>query len=137
MSHAFLLLNYLHVIVVAIIGFFVGFIWYSVLFGKAWQAEMKVTPEDAQKTPMGPAMIKGFIFTFISTWGLALLEEKSNETYWYRGAAFGATVGLLIVGARYLNSAVWEKRSCKLLAINIGHEVLLFTLTGAILAIWR
>jgi hypothetical protein len=43
----------------------------------------------------------------------------------------------VIHGARLLNSGVWEDRSARLLAINLGHESVLFTLPGAILGIWR
>jgi hypothetical protein len=43
----------------------------------------------------------------------------------------------VIHGARLLNSGVWEDRSASLLAINLGHEIVLFTLQDAILGVWR
>jgi len=129
-------INYFHLVIVGIIGFAFGSLWYTVLFGKTWAAEMKISPE-APKEPMAPYMIKGFIFTLISTWGLALLIVSHGTNQGCRGAAFGAVVGLLVVGARKLNSGVWEKASCKLQAINLAHEVLLFAIQGAILAVWH
>ena len=46
-------------------------------------------------------------------------------------------IGLLVVGARMANGGLWEKRSLRLQAINIGHETVLFAVQGAILAVWR
>ena len=129
-------LNYIHVFVVAIVGFAFGSLWYTALFGKAWSAEMKIDPA-AEKPSMAPMMIKGFICTLISTLGLALLTLLHSRTNWLHGAYFGAAIGLLIVGARQLNHGVWDHSSRKLRLINLGHEVLLFAIQGAILAVWH
>lgn len=129
-------LSYVHVMVVALIGFVFGSLWYTVLFGKAWAAEMKINPE-AEKPSMAPMMIKGYLCTLVSTWGLALLLAAHGTTHALNGAAFGVAVGLLIVGARHLNHGVWDGSSCKLQSINLGHEVLLFAIQGAILGVWR
>ena len=41
MMHAIMRVNYLAVIVVAIVGFMLGWLWFSpVLFVKAWMEEM-------------------------------------------------------------------------------------------------
>jgi hypothetical protein len=42
-----------------------------------------------------------------------------------------------VVGSRILNGAVWENRSARLLRINLGHEIVLFALQGALLGCWR
>ena len=122
-------------IAVTIVGFVFSFIWYSFLFGKAWMTEMKIDPA-APRPSMAPYIIKSLIYTFISTLGLAWIIIVRPIYGREHGAAVGLVVGVLIVGARYANSGVWEKRSCKLVAINVGHEVLLFVLQGAILGRW-
>jgi hypothetical protein len=136
MLAAFHSLNYLTVIATAVIGFLVGAVWYMALFGKAWAAEMGITmPAPGEpRPPMAPKMIQGLVFTFLSTLGLALVLAISGPVSWKHGAARGAAIALLIVGARLANSGIWEKKSAKLLAINIGHEVAVFALQGAILA---
>jgi hypothetical protein len=129
-------LNYLHVLVAAIAGFLLGWLWYSVLFGKAWMAEMKITEQavNEAKGKMGLLFLKGFVCTFVSSVGLAMIVARWSLPNVVKGAELGAAVGLLIVGARFLNSGIWERRSCKLQSINVGHEVVLFALQGAILA---
>jgi hypothetical protein len=135
MLEAFRQLPYLVVLAVTFIGFFFGALWYSVLFKHAWAAEMKLDPTTGTGS-MGPGLLKGFIYTFISTLGIAWIIELHPVLGPKHGAAVGLVVGLLIVGARYANSGIWERKSCKLIAINVGHEVLLFVLQGAILGRW-
>lgn len=137
MIEAFRQLQYVPVIGVTIIGFLFGVVWYSFLFSKPWQAEMKLPPCPPGEEPsMAPYMLKALIMTFVSTLGLAWLIELHPVLGPKHGAALGAVVGLLIVGARYANSGIWERKSCKLVAINVGHEFLLFVLQGAILGRW-
>jgi len=134
-------LNYLAVIVVTIVGFLIGWLWYGVVFGKAWMAEMKITPEmvEAEKAKggMGACMMQGFALTLIGTFGLAAVIAHMNAPNWKHGAAQGLFVGVFIVAARMVNGGVWEKRSWKLQAINAAHEVVLFTVQGAIFGAWR
>lgn len=135
-------LSHLHIvpiIVVAIIGFLFGAIWYTALFGKAVAAEMKITPEEREKAKgaTAPNLVKGFLWTLVSTFALWLLIDSHHTLGYRRGAAFGAVVGALIVGARMLDHNVWHKKSCKLMAINVVHEILLFAIQGAIFGHWR
>ena len=141
MTHAILTLNYLHVLGVTVVGFLLGWLWYSpVLFVKPWLAEMKITEEQmkasAQKG-MAKFFLSAFLYTFISTFGLAALLNAHRPTWWGGGALVGGFVGLCIVGARFFNGGVWEQRSLRLLAINVGHEVVLFTLQGTLLVVLR
>jgi hypothetical protein len=134
-------LDYIHVLVVSVAGFLLGWLWYSVLCGKAWMAEMKITEEmvNAERAKGGMAgyFIKGFIFTFLGTFGLAALLAAHGAPNWKHGAAFGVFIGLFGPVARMLNMSVWEKKSVKLQAINAGHEVVLYALQGAILGAWH
>ena len=139
MIDALVSLNYLAVFVVAIIGFMLGWLWYSFLCGKAWMAEMKMTEESmaACKPKMGRIMTTGFVLTLVSTFGLAWLMRAHGSATALSGAEFGGVVGLLVVGARLLNGGLWEQRSLKLQAITVGHEVVLYTVQGAILGVWH
>ena len=65
-----------------------------------------------------------------------MLIKAHGSTNWLKGTELDAFVGLVIHGARLLNSSVWENRSPRLMAIALGHEVLLFTLQGAIFGVW-
>ena len=140
MKNVILHLNYVHVLVVAVAGFMLGWLWYGSLFGKAWMQEMKFTKESmetAMKQGMAKYFIKGFLFTLLSTFGLAALIAAHDSPNWKHGAAFGVFVGVFGPVARMCNGSVWENRSMKLQAINFGHEVVLYALQGAILGAWH
>ncbi|HWZ95823.1 MAG TPA: DUF1761 domain-containing protein [Opitutaceae bacterium] len=133
-------LSCLHVFIVAAVGFFFGWLWYSpVMFNKAWVDEMQKSSQALAnlKGRMRQATAVAFFFTLLSTFGLAVLFAAHPTAGAVKGAEFGAFVGAVVVGARMLNSSVWENRSARLLRINIGHEILLFALQGALLGCWR
>jgi hypothetical protein len=135
-------LNYIHVLVVTIAGFILGCLWsHGPLFGKAWMAEMKFTEESMEaamkKQGMAQFFIKSFVLTLLGTFGLAVLVAVHGAANWKHGAAFGAFVGLFGPGVRQLMEAGWENRSVKLQAINLGHEVAVYALQGAILGAWH
>jgi hypothetical protein len=134
-------LNYLHVLVVTIAGFLIGWIWYGMLFGRVWMAEMKITREtiDAQKAAGGMAafMLRGFVLTFLGTFGLAALVAAHGAPNWKHGAAFGLFIGVFVSAVRISNGANWEKKSLKLQLINAGHEAMLYAVQGAILGAWH
>jgi hypothetical protein len=141
MKDAIAHLNYVSVLVVAVVGFLLGWLWYSpILFAKAWLAEMKITPEQiaAEKEKgMAGYLVKGFLFTLLSTFGLAVIIRSHGVPNWKHGAAVAAFIGVFVVLMRYLSNAVWEKKSCKLQAIVGLHEVVLYTVQGAILGLWQ
>jgi hypothetical protein len=140
MQYAFSHLNYLAVIVVTIVGFLLGWAWYSpVLFAKTWMKEMNMTKEFFEANPPNMAVLFGscLLYTFLSTLGLAVLLGAHGTTDWLKGAEFGAFLGAILVAPRMLNGALWEFRSARLLRITIGYELVMFTLQGAILAVWH
>ncbi len=141
MKDVILHLNYVHVLVVTLAGFMLGAVWYSLLFGKAWRVEMKITDEmmknEQAKGGMAGYLVKGFVYTLLSTFGLAALIAAHGAPNWKHGAAFGLFVGLVGPVMRMLNGAVYEKRSLKLQLINAGHEAVLYALQGAILGAWH
>ncbi len=134
-------LNYISLIVVTVVGFLLGWLWYGPLFGKPWMAEMKISEEQmkAQMAEKGMAgyMIKGLIFTLLSTFGLVVVLVSHGLPNWKHGAACGMFIGVFVTSMRMLNAGVWENRSLKLQAINAGHEIVLFTLQGAIFGAWH
>jgi hypothetical protein len=140
MTNALLHLNWLTVAMATVIGFLFGWLWYSpLLFGKAWKREMKITDQDIQRIKekgMAGFFIQGILYTVISTIGLAILLKAHLPSGPGKAALYGAFLGALIVGARLLNAGVWEQRSIQLSAIKVGHEVCLFALQAAILAMW-
>ncbi len=78
MHHLYLTrLNYLAVAAAALAAFFIGAVWYTVLFGKLWAAKHGYSPEQLQqmqsKRPM-PVFFAELIFCyFIAAVGIDIL----------------------------------------------------------------
>jgi hypothetical protein len=140
MTHALASLSPLALIVVALIGFGLGSIWYSpFLFAKAWMEEMKITPE-TMKSQAGhiPRMMIGAILcTIVSTITLAALVVGLHSHGALKGAELGLFVGAGLVAAREGTSALFESRSLRHFLIVSGYDVALCTLQAAILAVWH
>jgi Protein of unknown function (DUF1761) len=140
MIHAIESLSPLKVLVVALIGFCLGGLWYSpLLFVKAWLREMKITPEMIKAGAVGGpyTMPCAILFTIISTFALAALVAACNPPGALHGAAFGLFVGAGLVGARGAVNGIFEGRTLAHFLITSGHDVVLCTLQGAVLAVWR
>lgn len=141
MMHAIAHLNYLAVIVSSIAGFMIGWVWYSpVMFSKPWMAEMKfdeATMKAAAAKGMGKTLGTAFVFTAVMTWALAVLIAAHGSAGWLAGAKFGGFVGVCLLGATAAVNYQFEQRSWKLWAINVGHEVAVCVVAGAILGVWR
>ena len=54
---------YLEILIGAVAAFLLGFAWYTVLFGKAWQAETGITDDQAKS---GVAMTYGLSFLLMA-----------------------------------------------------------------------
>lgn len=131
--------NYLAVIVCAVIYFMLGGLWYSkLLFANPWMKAMGKTPEElkAQGNP-----IAGYILSFIGSLLTAFMLSVAID---YVGAASlidGAKIGFYI----WLGFAVttltpayyFECRPKALFLIYSGYTLVAFVIMGGILGAWR
>lgn len=138
MMNALMHLNYLAVIVSAIAGFIIGFIWYSKLFGKAWKAEMKITDEQSKdKGGAGGTLVYSFILTLLATIALAMLLSSRHVHSLSHGLLYGLFVGVFFSAVPMKNHALFEKKSSKLYMIDAGYEIVVFAVIGLILGAWH
>jgi len=131
-------INFLAVLVAGIAAFALGFLWYSVLFGKPWQKELGFTDEYIQQGNMGLIFGTSFLLMVIMSLGLALLLSgmPADHVNWRSGLHTGLLVGVFFsatsIGVNYL----YQRRSIKLWLIDASYQVLFLGLEGVILAIW-
>ena len=77
-------INWLGVIVATVVAFFVGFLWYGLLFEAEWKSLTGVTGEGGD--PMW--MLLGVVQTFITMAGLGWFISRT-EGGWMGGAKIG------------------------------------------------
>jgi len=129
------------VLVASIANFFVGFLWFSVLFGKTWAKEMKI---DMSQKPTTGFMIKSLVMNFIGCFFLAYVFAHNNAAWGFvPGMEQMGTVGkimnsviftwlgfFLIVG---LNTVAFEMKSWKLFFINTTYHFMMLLVSAIIL----
>jgi len=139
MIHALTTLSPLAVFTVSVVGFFIGFLWYAPLFGKAWMKEMKFTPEMLQAGRAHFPLVMGstLLLTILSTVTLAILENAHHSSGLAKGAELGLFVSVGLIASRQATNAMYERRTLRHFLIVAGHDVALCTVQGALLGLWR
>ena len=141
MREAFVTLHPLAVIVVALIGFVLGWAWYSpLLFVRAWMKEMSFTEQQmkSMKPSKGMLMLGSTILiNLVSTTALAFFINEHHIATWSGGLKMGLLCGVGFVATRQTVNSIFQMKSLKLYLIVTGYDVCLFALQGAILGVWR
>ena len=127
-------INWFAIIVSALAGFPLGFLWYGALFGKSWMALTGVTPEQGKAA--NPLKLYGTVLLLNIVIAISLRWLIGDH-----GAHYGVHVGLLAsvcffatgLGINYL----FEFRKLRLWLINCGYMVVLMAIMGAILGAWH
>ncbi len=125
---------YLEILIAAVAAFLLGFLWYTALFGKIWQAETGITDEVAKK---GIALTHGLAFLmmvaiafFLSKYAELHPDEDKNFLHgaFHAGQAC-LKYALPVMAIHYL----YQKKSIKLYLIDALYILAIFALMGGIL----
>ena len=136
-------INYVAVAVAVVANFFLGFIWYTPLFGKAWATEMGF---DMSVKPPAGVMAKGLTIMVIGNF-LMVYVFAHNQMAWsfvpgasemsamenIMSAAIFTWLGFYLPGD--LSRVAWEKASWKLFAINTVYHFLTLLVAAIILTL--
>jgi surface polysaccharide O-acyltransferase-like enzyme len=133
-------INYLAVLVAAILNMALGALWYSpAVFGKAWMELVGFKPEDAQKRMAG--MQRAYSLTFVASFVMAYALAR---VLWYAkvdSMGAGIMIGLLawigFVAATHGSNYLFEGKPFRLFTINAGYYLVALVIMGALLAVWR
>ncbi len=136
--------NYFAIVVATVINTVLGFIWYGPLLGKPWIKEMGFTEEHmrrAQEKGMAQSYILMIIGALLLNYVLAywiLVGEQAFGTLDVQmamTAAFWAWLGF--IATTMLGQVLWENKSWKLYAINIGYYLVSLEIAAIIITLWR
>jgi Protein of unknown function (DUF1761) len=127
-----------------VVSFFFGFVWYTIIFGRAWALEMGFDPDEK---PERREMIRGMLLMVLGnfflawvfahniavwnpeTWGLAPAGVSAFASAGM--AAFYTWLGFFV--PVLLSGVAWEKKSWKLFSINAAYHLLALFLVASIL----
>jgi|SRR3989344_717707 len=133
-------INFIAVLVSAIINMALGFLWYSpALFGKKWMTSIGKTPEEleAMKQKMGKTYFITFITSIVTTYILAFVINLTNTSGAGRGALIGFIVWLGFIATTAINDVLYEKKPWALYYINTGYSLVSLIIVGIVLGVWQ
>ena len=124
-------IHWIPVIVMTIVSFALGAAWHQkFLFGKTWTNENKPTLDQKMNIPLifgGTAVMH-----FLALAGLSALVSRQG---WQNGLHIGFFVSVVWVFPTMTATYLFANRSIKLLAIDVGMYIVLFSVAGGIMGI--
>jgi hypothetical protein len=125
-------MNWLAIGLGTVAFFAVGALWYTVLFGKAWQKAVGLT-DDQLKAGANMPLIFGtcFVLEFVVVLTLGHLFaflHPGDHVKMMIATGFGLAIMAPAVGINYL----YQRKSLKLFLIDAGHFVVGMAAVGAV-----
>ncbi len=134
-------INYLAVLVTAIVSFVIGMIWFSpYVFGNIWQRGMgwdKVQMEKRKKSMnMTAAMILNFIASFIMIVVLAHLVKYAAPVNFLEAIEVGCWIWIGFIITTVIGGVLWEGKKWSWYFVTIGYHLVNLLVASMILAAW-
>ncbi|MEE9438317.1 MAG: DUF1761 domain-containing protein [Saprospiraceae bacterium] len=129
-------MEYLEILIAAIAAFLLGFVWYTALFGKAWQTESGITDDEA-RSDIGRTHGLSFLMMLILAYGIKFIVDmhKPEEQTLTHGAFHGLMIaGMFCLPAVTINY-LYQKRSLKMYLIDAGYLLSFCAVMGGVLGL--
>ncbi len=130
-------MNWIAIIVAAIVQVVLGFIWYGPLFGKTWMSMMGMTQQSMSREGMGKTYAWTVVGSLVTAYVLAKLVGWYGAKDFGGGIAAGFWAWLGFVATVTLSSVLYEKRSVNLYVLNNGYQLVSLAVMGGLLAAWH
>ena len=135
--------NYLAVLVAAILNMILGAIWFGPLFGKKW-AKLAGFTEERMKEVMQKGMGKSYSIMFLGSLLMALVLNYSiifvSFYFQISGVSAGVMTAFLnwigFVAPVTIGSVLWENKSWAYWFITYSYYLVGLVLMGMVLAAW-
>ncbi len=131
-------INLWAVLVAALSAFVVGWLWYGPLFGKLWMKLNGFTPEmlrDKKGLPMPLIMIINYVATALAAFSIAMFIGAEADMHF--GIFAGFMIAVFWIGTSRLNDVLYERQPIKLYLINLGYNMVIYVIMGAVLGAWH
>ncbi|MFV0591779.1 MAG: DUF1761 domain-containing protein [Draconibacterium sp.] len=115
-----------------------GWLWYGPLFGKLWMKLNGFTPEmlrDGKGLSMPLIMIINYIATVLAAFAIAMFIGSAADMHF--GIFAGFMIALFWIGTSRLNDVLYERQPFKLYLINLGYNLVIYIIMGAVLGAWH
>lgn len=129
-------INFLAVIVTAILNNVLAMIWYSPnVLGTKWAQEHGFALGDLKAGPLH--FLGAFIVSLITAGVFALLISWFDISTLQGGLKAGAAFWLGFIATTHFSGVIWARKPLGAYAIDVGFQLLSMLMIGAILSTWR
>jgi len=132
--------NYLAVLVAAIVVFVLGWLWYSpLLFYKPWMRARGLDPAAAMagaKMPAGKLVIE-LVRCIVLALVIAHLISALGISSWFIAAHLGLLLWIAFPVVLLTGSVIWENVPVKVATIHAGDWLVKLLVIPIIVSLWR
>ena len=130
--------NLLAVIVAALAGMVLGFLWYGPLFGRVWMRMRKIDPASMRgmKLPADKLVLQ-FVALLVTAYFLAQFMGWVLVFGFTGALVLAFWVWLAFYATTMLDGVLWGGESWALYAFNTAYRLLTLLSMAAIIAAWR
>lgn len=133
-------MNIWPLIVSTLLYFFLGSLWFSLLFGKIWAKEVEkhgVKIKEPTKKQLSRNMLSTLALNFLVVLGVGLIVSALGVNTFLSGLRVGLLLGICFTLAPLGVCNVWEGRSLKLTLLDAGYPMLGIVTSCIIFALWK
>ena len=131
----FLAVNWLAVLVAAVVNMVIGFLWYGPLFSATFLRLIGKREEEIEASPV--VYLLGFVMGLVTTYVLAVIIGSVGVATWWGGAVAGAVVWIAIGALTSANTILYEDRPVGLWLLFSSYQLVVLTIAGILFAVWR
>jgi len=126
---------YVEILIGAVAAFLLGVLWYTVLFGKIWQAETGLTDEQAQSNML---LTHGLSFLMMCIMCVPInfvinMHEPAEQTF-VHGSFHGFLFAILLAVPAVAINYLYQRKSIKLFLIDGSYTMAFCALAGGVIA---
>ena len=132
-------MNFLLVLIAAVLNMLLGYVWYSALFSKAWTQATGISKDEmekAKKKGMGKNYFLMFAASLVLSGVLQELVFILNIHDFASGMKLGFFIWLGFTGTALFSQWLFSGKPKKLLLIDTGYYLVAYSLIGGFLSVW-
>ena len=132
--------NFVAVLVAAIVAFALGALWFSPpVFGRPWARAYGLDSVSREEMQKGAARAYALTFVafLVAALALAIFIGRIGITYWLGGVKAGVLAALGFTATTTLITTAFTRRPLTGYLIDLGYYLVALALMGAIIGGWR
>jgi len=129
----FMAVNWKGILAATVAAMIIGFVWYAKpVFGAQWQKLVGLKDSDMKKG-MAKGMVIMLVMALITAIVLTRFVVIANPQSYMQALKLGFWLWLGFVFTYAVGGGVFEKRPAKLIAINVGNQLVTLLVMSAII----